>query len=82
MVWFFTRNRERMQMDTFYDNNTAEFVLRLSDSGGIRSVERFRTIAHFREGIESVERRLSADRWTQDGGPIVIPDGFPRRRLS
>jgi hypothetical protein len=80
MVWFFTRNRERVQMDTFYDNDTAEFVLRLYYPDGSRSVERFLSLAGFRDGIESAERRLRAERWTQDGAPIFIPEGFPTRR--
>jgi hypothetical protein len=68
-------------MDTFYDNNTEEFVLRLYYPDGTRDVERFATLAQFRHGIESAEKRLLADRWSQDGTPVVIPEGFPKRRL-
>jgi hypothetical protein len=82
MVWFFTRNRERMQMDTFYDNNAEEFVLRLHQPDGTRHVERFASLAHFRQGIENAERRLQADSWQQDGKPIFIPEGFPKKRLG
>ncbi len=82
MVWFFRRHREQVQMDTFYDNDTTEFVLRLSYPDGTRSVERFDSIARFREGIKSAERKLTADRWAQDGEPILIPEGFPKRRLN
>ena len=82
MVWFFTRHRERVQMDTFYDNNAAEFVLRLYYPDGRQHVERFATLAHFRQGIESAERRLLADRWAYDGEPVFIPEGFPKRRLN
>lgn len=82
MVWFFTRHRERVQLDTFYDNNTAEFVLRLFHPDGSQEVERFASLAQFREGIERTEQRLLAERWTQDGEPIFIPEGFPKRRLD
>jgi hypothetical protein len=82
MVWFFTRDRERVQMDTFYDNDANEFVIRLYYPDGTQSVERFRSLAHFREGVENAEQRLLAERWTQDGTPIVIPQGFPKRRLN
>jgi hypothetical protein len=82
MVWFWTRDRERLQMDTFYDNETAEFVVRLYHPDGSRTIERFASLAHFRQGIEGVEQRLSADRWEQDGQPIFIPEGFPKRRLD
>ena len=82
MVWFFRRQREQVQMDTFFDNETSEFVLRLHHPDGSQDVERFASLAQFREGIESTEQRLLADRWMQDGEPIFIPDGFPKRRLN
>ena len=82
MVWFFARHRERVQMDTFYDNNSAEFVLRLYYPDGRREIERFASLAQFRQGIVRAEQRLLADHWTQEGEPIFIPDGFPKRRLN
>ena len=82
MVWFFTRHRERVQMDTFYDNDAHEFVLRLFYPDGTQAVERFAALDHFRQAIEGAERRLTADRWAQDGGPIFIPEGFPKRRVN
>jgi hypothetical protein len=82
MVWFFTRHRERVQVDTFYDSNSAEFVLRLYHPDGSQEVERFASLAHFREGVERTEKRLLADRRTHDGDPIFIPAGFPKRRLN
>ena len=82
MVWFFTRQRERIQMDTFYDNNTGEFVLRLYYPDGSKQVERFASLAQFRDAVRSAEQRLLADRWAQDGHPVVIPEGFPKRRLN
>jgi hypothetical protein len=69
-----------MQMDTFYDNDSAEFVLRLYYPDGSRTVERFTSLAHFRQGIDVAERKLTAESWKQDGQPIFIPDGFPKRR--
>jgi hypothetical protein len=82
MVWFFRRRRERVQMDTFYDNEAGEFVLRLYYPDGRRDVERFGSLAGFRDGIRQAERRLLADDWAQDGTPIVIPDGFPKRHMN
>ena len=81
MVWFFRRRRERVQMDTFYDNEAGDFVMRLHYPDGHRHVERFASLALFRDGIKQTEQRLLADEWAQDGSPVVIPDGFPKRRL-
>jgi hypothetical protein len=82
MVWFFRRRRERVQMDTFYDNDACEFVMRLHYPDGRSHVERFDTLSDFREGLKQAEQRLLAEHWGQDGSPIVIPDGFPNRRLN
>jgi hypothetical protein len=82
MVWFFTKNRERVQMDTFYDNDANEFVLRLFYPDGAQAVERFTSLEQFREGIKTAERTLTADRWAQEGRPVFIPEGFPKRRLN
>ena len=71
------RHRERVQLDTFYDNNTAEFVLRLFHPDGRQEVERFASVTQFREGIERTEKRLLAERWKQDDEPI-----FPRGSRS
>jgi hypothetical protein len=69
-------------MDTFYDNTTAECVLRLTYPDGRSTVDRFATLADFRQAIDAVERQLSDDNWIQDGMPVFIPDGFPSRRLG
>ncbi len=82
MVWFFARKLERIQMDTFYDNDTNEFVIRLHYPDGSCSVERFASLDQFRRGLTNTERRLGADQWQQDGAPIFIPEGFPKRRLN
>ena len=82
MVWFFRRRRERVQMDTFYDNEANDFVMRLHYPDGRRHIERFDTLSNFREGLKRAEQRLVVDQWEQDGTPIIIPDGFPNRRLN
>jgi hypothetical protein len=78
----FSRRRERVQMDTFYDNDACEFVMRLHYRDGRHHVERFDTLSDFREGLKQAEQRLLIDQWEQDGTPIIIPEGFPNRRLN
>jgi hypothetical protein len=41
MVWFWSRNQEELQFETMYDNDTAEFLVRLTFSNGTQSTERF-----------------------------------------
>ena len=69
-------------MDTFYDNDAGHFVLRVHYPDGTRHVEQFQSLAHFRQGIETAEQRLLADRWAQDGEPLFVPDGFPKHRIN
>ncbi len=55
MVWFFRRKNEQVQMDTFFDSDTEEFVRRLHHPDGSQDVERFASLAQFREGIQHTE---------------------------
>ena len=45
MVWFWTRDQEELQFETMYDNDSAEFLVRLTYSNGERRTERFASIA-------------------------------------
>jgi hypothetical protein len=81
MVWFWTRANQQLQLDTWYDNDTAEFVVTVHRFDGPEETERFRDIAAFRARLVVLERQLETEHWTHEGPPIIIPDGFPNRRL-
>ena len=76
MVWFYTRNQQSLALETRYDNATAEFVGILVGLGGPAITKRFSTPEAFRDWIEALERDLVADRWTPEGTPHILPDGW------
>jgi hypothetical protein len=65
-----------------YDNETAEFVVRLTFSNGERSTERFATIDSFRDRVLQLEQELKQRRWKNSGPPLFVPEGFPNKRLT
>ncbi len=76
MVWFYTRRRQSITLETRYDNATHEYVGILTGIGGPPMTKRFSTPESFTEWIVSLERDLLAEDWTPDGPPHVLPDGW------
>jgi hypothetical protein len=65
-----------------YDNDSAEFLVRLTFSNGEGQTERFATIEGFKERVLQLERKLQQERWKNSGPPLFVPEGFPNRRLK
>jgi hypothetical protein len=82
MVWFWTRDQEELQFETMYDNDTAEFLVRLTFSNGTHRTERFAAIDAFKTRVQQLERELQGDRWKNSGPPLFVPEGFPNKRLT
>lgn len=77
MLWFFTRDRERLQAETRFDNETREFVLTLEWPDGRREIERFGDTAAFQRRLDALKAQLAAEQWTQEGPPVLLPEGWP-----
>ena len=69
-----------MQLETRYDNDTLEYVGTLIYPDGHRDTRRFATAEAFTEWLTRVEGRLAADRWTADGAPLILSDGWPDKK--
>jgi len=82
MVWFWTRDREELQFETMYDNDVAEFLVRLTYSNGTQRTERFATIDAFKKRVTQLEQELELERWKNSGPPLFVPEGFPNKRLT
>ena len=77
MLWFYTRDRESIQLETRYDNDTLEYVGILTHTDGHQETKRFTTSDAFAAWLKAIERNLTAEQWTPDGPPHVLPDGWP-----
>ena len=77
MLWFFTRDRDSIQLETRYDNDALEYVGTVTYPDGHQDSRRFATAEAFTQWLTTLEGRLAADRWTPDGAPLILPDGWP-----
>ena len=77
MLWFYTRQRDSLTLETRYDNETLEYVGVLTYPEGHQETKRFATNELFRLWLVSVDKSLVAERWMTDGDPYVLPDGWP-----
>jgi len=80
MLWFYSRNRDSLQIETRYDNETLEYVGILTYPDGRRETKRFRALADYRAWLIEVERELVTERWIPTGAPQILPDGWPDTR--
>jgi len=79
MIWFWSRAKEKLQLETRFDNDTREYVLRIRYPDNRQDFERFPDVASFQKRLTSLERQLEADQWVQSGAPAFDPSGFPKK---
>jgi len=77
MLWFYTRDRESLSLETRYDNETLEYVGILTHPDGRQETNRFSTAKTFRDWLVTLDRSLMARQWAQNGAPHILPDGWP-----
>lgn len=82
MVWFFERSAQVLELETRYDNVTAEYVFELRGPHVASETERFTDAEAFRTRLIALERILSGQRWRRNGPPVILPDGWPDRTPS
>jgi hypothetical protein len=76
MLWFYTRNQQSLTLETRYDNATHEYVAVLTGLAGEPVTKRFTSSEAFQEWIVTLESELAAGKWTADGPPHILPDGW------
>jgi hypothetical protein len=79
MVWFFERKSAILELETRYDNDTAEYVLIVRPPNADPTTERFGDAEAFRARLQAIERQLLADSWERGKTPQILPDGWPDR---
>jgi hypothetical protein len=82
MLWFFERDDQSLRLQTRYDNESAEIVVTVHWPDGREQVERFTEPAACRTWLLTLERTLEEQQWIRNGPPIVLPYGWPKKRLS
>ena len=82
MLWFFDREEESLRLETRYDNDRAEFVATVTYPDGSERTERFFTLEGFGKWIGRFDQLLREQHWAGREGPIVLPYGWPNKRLK
>ena len=75
MIWFWSRAKDRLQLETRFDTDTSEYLLTIRYPDGRQEFERFRDEMSFRNRLASLERQLESDHWVQSGKPAAGPEG-------
>jgi hypothetical protein len=82
MLWFFDRDEESLRLEARYDNDTFEFVTTVTYPDGSERTERFRTLADFRTWMDRFDQLVQKQHWASREGAIVLPYGWPNKRLT
>src|SRR5438093_2046012 len=77
MMWFFEREREKLQIDTLYDNAANEFVVTVGWPDGRKQTERFGSTEECRTWLLRLEQTLASQHWVLNGSPVILPHGWP-----
>jgi len=81
MVWFFERDDQCVEVETRFDNDTLEFVLKVRWPDGREDAEqRYQDSAGFRRRLVALEQELHATRWRNTGSPLLLPGGWLNKR--
>lgn len=76
MIWIFQRDDEVTRLETSFDEEAGDYVLRIVWGQRPEEVERFPTEEAFQTRVEQLEAQLAGDRWIQAGPPMLMPDGW------
>ncbi len=78
----FEREEQALRLEMRYDNDAVEFVVAVLWPDGRQQHERFTELEACRTWLAALENALEAERWHRQGLPIVLPYGWPDRRLT
>ena len=82
MLWFFEREAQSLRLETRYDNDSSEYVVIVHWPDGREETERFTDQDTYRRRLVELENRLETDHWSRQGPPVVLPNGWPNKRLT
>ena len=57
MIWFWSREKQKMQLETRYDNATKEYVITIRRPDDQQQTERFADLVAFRRRLVTLEKQ-------------------------
>jgi hypothetical protein len=83
VIWLFEREDEVLRIETRYDNDTSEFVAIVHYPDAQLMTKRFTDSDAYGRWLEAFERSLEDGDWARHkSGPVILPDGWPNKRLT
>ena len=76
MLWSYSNGSAILEVETVFDNDRQEFVLKLRRADESQHVERFKDEIAFRTRLELLEIELDEQQWRRVGAPTILPDGW------
>jgi len=76
MLWFYNRESQKLEAETRFDNISGQYVLILRWPDGRVETETFPDAASFQRRVDRLALTLEAERWSQDGSPVLLQDGW------
>jgi hypothetical protein len=76
VIWFFEKNGQAVRLETRFDNASQEYVIVIDWADRPSETERFGDYGRFHSRIVALEQRLTLEKWTQDGSPTILSDGW------
>ncbi len=80
VLWFYEKDREKVEVETRFDNGSLEYVVAVRWPDGRATTERFADAFAFQNRLLALEQQLASDSWRSTGMPMVLPDGWPDKR--
>jgi hypothetical protein len=80
MIWLYERSGATLRVETSYDNDTSEYVVKFTDAIIGPTVERFNDRGAYERRLVMLETDLENGEWHLSGTPQIVPSWFPRLR--
>jgi hypothetical protein len=74
MIWIFSRRKEKVRLETWYDKHTSEFVVDIAHPDGQRDSKRFLNDHVVRTWLAAWDRQLADQGWKQSGPFLSEPE--------
>jgi hypothetical protein len=76
MLWSYSNGSAILEVETVFDSDRQEFVLKIRRADESQHVERFRDEIAFRTRLELLEIELDEQQWQRVGTPTILPGGW------
>jgi len=82
MMWLFSRHREEIRLETWYDKYTSEFVVEIAHPDGQTESKRFLNDRVFQTWLATWDGQLLGQGWTQSGPFLSVPERQPTQSVG